>query len=82
MANTKAVLPFSVTITADDVQFNTDRDLSDVVSNYLSDTYGYCHYGFNMRVIRYNRSNKIHCIEVTNIKWDIDAEDDEREDEE
>lgn len=81
MANSKPVLPFSVTITANDMQFNTDRDLSDVVSDYLSDTYGYCHYGFDMRVIRYNKSNKIHCIEVTNIKWDVD-EDDESEDDE
>lgn len=74
-------LPNSVIITADDVKFDTDELLSDIVSNYLSDTYGYCHCGFDMRVIRYKRSRKIHCIEVTNIQWDTDTESSESEDE-
>lgn len=68
-------LPKKVTISIDellekeylDVDTELDEDyIADAVSDYLSDTYGFCHYGFNIDEV--NMGRKV--IKVTDIKWD------------
>lgn len=44
-----------------------DEDyLADAISDYLSDKYEYCHYGFDIEEIDFEKK----VILVTNIKWD------------
>lgn len=46
--------------------------LADVVGEYLSDTYGYCHLGFHME-LAYS-DGKVADIHAMNIQWDVDKE--------
>lgn len=68
-------LPTSVTINASDLvadvddYFETEEELVDIVSEHLSDTYGYCHKGFSMKAV-FNEKKKLSSITVTNIQWD------------
>ena len=50
-----ATLPTEVEINEDNLDIEVDKDdesydaaLSDAASDYLSDTYGFCHFGFNI----------------------------------
>ena len=40
-----------------------DDEREEAMSDYLSDTYGFCHYGFNYE----DDGEQIH---ITNIEWD------------
>lgn len=68
-------LPKTVLISASELALDTDDiyknedELSDIVGNYLSDVYGFCHFSFNMRVA-YNENNEPSDVIVTNIQWD------------
>ena len=44
--NFQATVPFE-----DDVDFDDEESVSDYLSDWLSDTYGYCHYGFDYNFI-------------------------------
>ena len=72
-------LPERVTISASALALDTDdiyedkEELSDIISDYLSDSYGFCHYGFDFDVI-YNELNEPSDIVITNIKWDVDKD--------
>lgn len=73
-------IPTEVTIdleTMNDLGINpseTDGDeISDILSDYLSDTYGFCHYGFEFD------ADNDH-INVYNIKWDFSGDDDDDDD--
>ncbi len=51
-----ATLPTEVEVDEDNLDIDVDEDdenyeeaLSDTVSDYLSDTYGFCHFGFNIK---------------------------------
>lgn len=67
--------PMNVIITASELELDTDDlfededELSDIVSDYLSNTYGFCHYGFDMEKV-YNENNEPSQVIVSNIKWD------------
>lgn len=67
--------PAKVIITASELALDTDdlfedEDyLSEIVGNRLSDTYGFCHYGFDMEKV-YNEFNEPSQVIVSNIKWD------------
>lgn len=67
--------PAKVIISASDLALDTDDifededELSDIVSDYLSDTFGFCHYGFDMERV-YNEDNEPSQVIVSNIKWD------------
>lgn len=62
-------LPSEVEVSIYDVDYvegETDpEELSDILSDYLSDTYGYTHFGFDFDV-------KGDTIYIYNIKWDLD----------
>ena len=62
-------LPSEVEVSIYDVDYvegETDpEELSDTLSDYLSDTYGYTHFGFDFDV-------KGDTIYIYNIKWDLD----------
>lgn len=70
-------LPLSVTISAKELAADTDdvyKDedvLSEMVSDYLSDTFGFCHGGFAMNVV-YNEFGEPSEVVATDIKWDTD----------
>lgn len=32
--------------------FDSDEDLTDFISNWLSDNYGFCHFGFTFEVVK------------------------------
>lgn len=72
-------LPEKVTISAKTLALDTDdmyRDkklMSDILSDYLSDVYGFCHKGFDFEVT-FNEFNEPSDTIVTNIKWDVDIE--------
>lgn len=44
-------LPVEIT---QDFEFNGsgDAELEDFLSNWLSDTYGFCHYGFRFKIVK------------------------------
>lgn len=72
-------LPESISISAatlaldsDDI-YKDEEELADILSDYLSDTYGYCHKGFSLRVV-YNEFDEPSKVVVTDIKWDVDEE--------
>ncbi len=71
-------LPENLKITASTLAADTDslyEDkvwLIDTISEYLSDTYGYCPSGFSFEVI-YNEFNEPSETMVTDIKWDVDT---------
>lgn len=68
-------LPVNLTILASQLQLDTDDiaddedELEEEISDYLSDTYGFCHNGFNYEVVRNENGEPSEFI-VTNIDWD------------
>jgi hypothetical protein len=68
-------LPVNVTILASQLQLDTDDiaddedELEEELSDYLSDTYGFCHNGFNFEVVR-NEDGEPSEFIITNIDWD------------
>ena len=68
-------LPKEVVFTATDLELDTDDEfenndiLEDRISNLLSDTYGYCHFGFKYRKV-YNELKEPAMVTVYNIRWD------------
>jgi hypothetical protein len=68
-------LPVNLTIMASELQLDADDivddddELSEVISDYLSDTYGFCHNGFNFEVIK-NEFGEPSEFVITNIDWD------------
>lgn len=70
-------LPEVVVIKASELAIDTDEiaqdedALADIVSDYLSDTYGYCHRGFGCQV-RYNEFGEPSEFVVKDIEWDVD----------
>lgn len=44
------------------------EELEEMISEYLSDEYGYCHNGFNYEII--NEHDEEFEIRIFNIKWD------------
>jgi hypothetical protein len=69
------ILPVNVTILASQLQLDTDdiaddeEELAEEISDYLSDTYGFCHKGFNFEVVR-NENGESSEFVVTDINWD------------
>lgn len=69
------ILPVSVTILASQLQLDSDdiaddeEELAEEIANYLSDTYGFCHKGFNFEVVR-NENGEPSEFVVTGINWD------------
>lgn len=62
-------LPHSVVISLKDLDFHPfEDDLDDLISDYLSDTYGFCHYGFD-----YETDIVAGVIHVTDIFWDTEG---------
>lgn len=60
-------LPNTVTINLSELKYEEGDDLGDAISDYLSDTYGFCHKGFEYEV---DDSSKT--ITVVNIDWDTE----------
>ena len=59
-------LPSIVYVNIDDLNYGPEYDnLDDVLSDYLSDTYGFCHYEFN-----YAEDLISGDIKIFNIEWD------------
>jgi hypothetical protein len=69
------VLPVNVTILASQLQLDTDdiaddeEELAEEISDYLSNTYGFCHNGFNYTIVR-NEDGEPSEFIITNINWD------------
>ena len=61
-------LPTTLTLTIG-VELPDDGVDGDVICDYLSDTYGFCHHGFNYELCL-NDDLEYKVIEVTNIQWD------------
>ena len=59
------VLPEELEVAIKDLDINTEEDIEEALSDYLSNEYGYCHLG-------YEYDFKGEVIHVYNIKWDID----------
>lgn len=60
----------SLALDSDDI-VNDEDELSDIISDYLSDTYGFCHRGFELKVV-FNEFNEPSEFRVSNIDWDVD----------
>ena len=61
-------LPTTVIVNIDKIGYNAEDgdDLYECITNYLSDTYGYCIYGYDTEDLDTTTGN----ITVTNIEWD------------
>ena len=60
-------LPTRITININDLDYQPEYDdLADAISDWLSDTYGFCHYGFD-----YETDYITGDITVFDIDWDI-----------
>jgi hypothetical protein len=59
-------------------EFEDEQELEEAISDYLSDTFGYCHYGFGIDDIIENEDGEPAKVLVSNIDWDLseDAEQD------
>ena len=60
-------LPKEVTVTREDLGIDSQTALSDVIealSDYLSNTYGFCHNGFDYELL------DSRTIQAYNIQWD------------
>ncbi len=55
-----------------DGSFSYDEELGDIVGDYLSDTYGYCHRGFHFEFGCIN--GRVEEIVATDIQWDVDKD--------
>ena len=76
-------LPDKVTLNEDVVEHfkYDDGDVDDVslqecIDNYLSDEYGYCVNEYNYKCA-YNENGKLVGIDIYNIDWDLDEEEEE-----
>ena len=59
-------LPDIITINIDDIEYDPECDnIEDAISDYLSDTYGYCHGGFY-----FETDTTTGDITVFDIEWD------------
>jgi hypothetical protein len=66
--DTDVDLPDTVVVNINELNYNADEDdLSDAIGDYLSDKYGYCHFGFDI----YDTDHMSGDIVVTNIEWDV-----------
>ena len=69
------ILPKNLTIKVSAIELDSDdifedeEELSEIMSDYISELFGYCHYGFEMERI-YNQENEPSKIIIKNIKWD------------
>lgn len=54
-------LPRKVVIDFDEIK----EEIGDIISGYLSDTYGFCHYGCDYEI----KNGKVYC---SNIVWDTE----------
>lgn len=72
-------LPRDVIFKASEVALDSDDlpddEVSDILSDKLSDAYGYCHNGFDVEVVK-NKNGEPSKFICKNIKWDVDKEDD------
>lgn len=72
-------LPRDVIFKASEVALDSDDlpddEVSDILSDKLSDAYGYCHNGFDVEVVK-NENGEPSKFICKNIKWDVDKEDD------
>ena len=72
----KYTLPVNVTIRASELQLDSDaiadndEELSEEISDYISNIYGFCHKGFSLEVVR-NENGEPSEFVVTGIEWDI-----------
>ncbi len=71
--NNNAKIPTSVLVSTidwdEEILFDEEMCL-DEVGEYLSDTYGFCHFGFDAQFVK-SSSGKIVSVIVTNIQWDF-----------
>lgn len=59
-------LPSIVNVNINDLNYNPEYDnFDDLLSDYLSDTYGFCHYGFD-----YETDIISGDIKIFDIEWD------------
>jgi hypothetical protein len=66
----EVTLPKVVEFNASEVALDADdEDASEILSDLLSDTYGYCHFGFDYEVIR-NENGEPSKYICKNIEWD------------
>jgi hypothetical protein len=64
-------LPTDLYVWRSNLEMEEDDDLEEVISDYLSDTYGFCHNGFQFLELDEDK------ILVTDIQWDIDEEEED-----
>lgn len=62
------ILPKLISISKSVLDMDEDDELEEVLSDYLSDTYGYCHNGFHFD------EDEEGIILISDIDWDIDEE--------
>lgn len=53
-------------LTYDEIVEEDEDYVADTISDYLSDEYGFCHYGFEIDEIDFDKK----VFRITNIKWD------------
>lgn len=64
-------LPTTVMVSCGEVGIGASTaadEAADILSDWLSDTYGFCHYGFDYEIVD-------GTVIVSGIKWDVDGED-------
>lgn len=65
--NTEYNLPDRVCIKFKDLGCTIDTpEIDEIIGEYLSDTYGYCHFGFNFEPLMQNKDYVV----ISNIQWD------------
>jgi hypothetical protein len=65
------ILPKLISISKSVLDMDEDDELEEVLSDYLSDTYGYCHNGFHFD------EDEEGIILISDIDWDIDEEEED-----
>ena len=73
LPETLTISASELALDADDI-INDEEALADVVSDYLSDVYGFCHKGFDVKVV-FNEFSEPSEFVVSNIEWGIDDHD-------
>ena len=63
--NEEVNLPYELDIDFEDLP-TIDDDMDEIIGDYLSDTFGYCHFGFD-----YEYDEDKNVFHVSNIKWDL-----------
>ena len=66
-------LPKNVSIAIEDLEaydeefdVTDEENVADIVSDWLSDNFGFCHYGFHIKKI----DTEAGIVKVTGIRWD------------